>query len=344
MKHQVYISLLLFVCVSMQADFNTHSMADKSERIGRFSYEDSFDEKLVETILKKSSPAVRKNVQRLLYPDENEDMQRLLLLGGSSNAATVAIAKAIAMRCGYEYYVIEASALVRAYREGRQTLLSEVRPIIKQGKPIAIIITELAEMADYSGVLASTLWLLIDQCAQYQDVCVIATSRFKRGELSEEIKDRFGRDIISIDLDKKMQGNIEKEILHKKTSWFERNKTACYVMGGLACFALGVAHLYTQWLQSEQSNKMLAMYEAILSLGYKQYAMQREQYSRQLSQHITELIALRSVFKFDYISEDQYNAFFSKQSEERKKEIRECEEYNKSVEETARKKRRELNI
>ena len=295
MKHQVW-TVLLFVSFSLCAE---NVIADKLDRIGRFSYEDSFDENLVETVLKNSSPVVKRNVKRLLYPDGGqEEMQRLLLLGGTSNASTIAIAKAIAVRCGYEYYVIEASALLQAYREGRQMLLNEVRPIIKQGKPIAIIITELAEMADYSGLLASTLWLLIDQCAQYQDVFVIATSAFKKEQLSQEIKDRFNGDIISVALDKSMRDRIEDETV-KKMSWLERNKIACLIVGGLACFALGVAHLYAQVLFADAQaarenvmilleNKILSVYEKMLFVGKEmqdqQCRIQGQQYDMQKQQ------------------------------------------------------------
>src|SRR5260221_6862337 len=196
MKHHV-CAVLLCMSSLLSAEVDKHGIADKSKRIGRFSYEDSVDENLVEEVLKHSPAAVKKNIKNLLYPsDENVALQSLLLLGGISNASTTAIAKSIALRCGYDYYVIEASVLLKEYREGRQMLLNEVRPIIKSGKPIALIITELPEMADYSGVLASTLWLLIDQCAQYQDVLVIATSAFAKGQLSEDIKDRFGENII----------------------------------------------------------------------------------------------------------------------------------------------------
>jgi hypothetical protein len=296
MKHQVWL-IFLFVSFSLRAQNVT---VDKLDRIGRFSYEDSFDENLVEVILKKSSASVKKNVKRLLYPDAGqEEMQRLLLLGGKSNASTTAIAKAIAVRCGYEYYLIEASALLQAYREGRHVLLNEVRAVIKQGKPVAIIITELPEMADYSGLLASTLWLLIDQCAQYPDVFVIATSAFKKEELLQEIKDRFKGDIISVALDKSMRDSIEGETV-KKMSWLERNKGACLVVGGLAFFALGVAHLYAQILfadaQAERDNarislkcKAVAAYEALLQVEQERCNLQRLQCDIQCVQYITQV-------------------------------------------------------
>ena len=238
MKHQV-AALFLLVGFMLSADSDKYVIADKSKRVGRFSYEDSFDEKLVETVLKNSPSVVKKNIKRLLYAEPGEDNvpQRLLLLGGISNASTTAVAKAIALRCGYEYYLIEASALLREYREGRQALLTEVRSVIKQGKPIAIIITELPEMADYSGLLASTLWLLIDQCEKYPDVLVIATSAFQQGELSEVVKDRFGEDIISVGVD--TEKSI-KNIIKPKTSWLKRNNIILALLFGFICCAVVV--------------------------------------------------------------------------------------------------------
>ena len=55
--------------------------------------------------------------------------------------------------------------------------------------------------------------MLIDQCAQYPDVLVIATSAFTKGQLSEEVKERFGGDIISVSLNKFEQDQIENEEL-----------------------------------------------------------------------------------------------------------------------------------
>lgn len=244
MKHHV-CAVLLFVSSMLCAEVDKHVIADKSKRIGRFNYEDSFNEDLFEKVLKHSPAAVKKNIKKLLYPsDEDVIPQRFLLLGGTSNASTTALAKAIALRCGYDYYVIEASALLQEYREGRQMLLHEVRPIIKQGKPIALIITELPEMADYSGLLASTLWMIIDQCEQYPDVLVIGTSAFQQEELSDEVKKRFGDDIISVVLDKQAQKCIEDMAISKK-SWVKRHKVACIVTMSFVCF-LSVAYLIAQ--------------------------------------------------------------------------------------------------
>jgi hypothetical protein len=290
MKHHVY-ALLLCISFSLCAESDNH-IADKSKRIGRFSYEDSFDESLVEKILKHAPSAVKKNIKRLLYPSESEDIpQRLLLLGGTSNAVTAAIAKTMALRCGYEYYVINAAALLREYREGRQMLLSEVRPIIKSGKPIALIITELPEMADYSGLLASTLWLLIDQCAQYEDVLVIGTSAFEKEKLSEDVKERFGKNIVPVVLDKALKKQIEKiEIV--RNNWFQRNKEACIFVGSLMFFMLAATHVGAQILfasiQTEREaaklllkeNKMTT-YDSILKVEKDLQERQREQITLQ---------------------------------------------------------------
>lgn len=321
MKHQVS-TLLLLVSFSLCADSDKYTVADKSKRIGRFSYEDSFDENVVETILKNSPSVVKKNVKNLLYPSDEENIkQGLLLLGGVSNASTTAIAKAIALRCGYEYYVIEASALLREYREGRQMLLSEIRPIIKQGKPVAIIITELPEMADYSGLLASTLWMLIDQCAQYPDVLVIATSALQKGQLSEEVKERFGGDIISISLDKYMQDQIEDAAALKK-GWVEKNKVALAVAGSMACFTLAAAHVAVQtWFAIVQND------------------IQKQQYKLQLNNFITQLNIYDSVRFLDWRHND---GIMNKPTPEVEQVRNKCNEASNNLRESAKKRLREL--
>lgn len=269
MKHHVCAVL---VCISslVYAEAEKHGIADKSKRIGRFSYEDSFDENLVEEVLKHSPAAVKKNIKDLLYPsDKDIAPQSLLLLGGTSNASTTAIAKSIALRCGYDYYVIEASALLKEYREGRQMLLNEVRPIIKRGKPLALIITELPEMADYSGLLASTLWMLIDQCRQYPDVLVIGTSACNKGQLSEDVKERFGGHIIPVSLKKSLQDQIENEEI--KNSWFERNKIAC-VVAGATCLTLATVHVVAQ-----------------MFFAFEQHRILKQQHIEQLKNYILQL-------------------------------------------------------
>jgi hypothetical protein len=278
MQHQVY-GLLLCMSLSLCADANKYVIIDKSQRIGRFSYEDSFDENVMENILKHSPANVKKNIKKLLYPSTNEEIpQRLLLLGGTSNASTAAVAKAVALRCGYEYYVIDAAALLREYREGRQMLLSEVCPIIKSGNPIAVIITELPEMADYSGLLASTLWLLIDQCAQYQDVLFIATSRFSEKQLSHEIKELFAENIIPISLDKSTRQCIEA-ISKPKKSWIEKYKGALIAAGFVCCaLATGCAIIRSlsivEQIRKEWENKKRSLDQRITILNKYMQSMQ----------------------------------------------------------------------
>lgn len=298
MKHHVTTLFLLLSCM-LNANSDKYTIADKSKRVGRFSYEDSFDEKLVETVLKNSPSIVKKNIKQLLYPENGEDntKQRLLLLGGISNANTTAVAKAIALRCGYEYYLIEASALLKEYREGRQALLTEVRSVIKQGKPIAIIITELPEMADYSGLLASTLWLLIDQCEKYPDVLVIATSAFQQGQLSGEIKERFGGDIISVCLDQYAQKKIKDAVIQNR--WIEKNKTVLMVAGGVTCLSLAAVHVVTQIFfaiaEAKRGEKLLSLMQEGRDKQDKQYNLQREEYKAQLN------IAILKINIYDYI-------------------------------------------
>jgi hypothetical protein len=319
MKHHV-CAVLLFVSSLVCAEVDKHTVAEKSKRIGRFGYEDSFNENLVEEILKYAPAAVKKNINALLYPSADAEgiSQRLLLLGGTSNASTTAIAKAIALRCGYDYYLIEASVLLKEYREGRQMLLNEVRPIIKKGKPIALIITELPEMADYSGLLASTLWMLIDQCAQYPDVLVIGTSACNKGHLSEDIKERFGENIISVSLNKAKQDRIENEEIKK--NWLERNKVACVLIGGAACLTLATAHVAAQILFAFEQNKVL-----------------KEQYKTQLNDFIMQCHI------YDHVKGlNQRLGEGARASEEVKKARTEYDKVVDNLREDTRKKIREL--
>lgn len=318
MKHHV-CAVLFFVSPMIYAEADKHAVADKSTRIGRFNYEDSFDENLVEEILKNSPVIVKKNIKNLLYPANEDDVpQRLLLLGGTSNASTTAIAKAIALRCGYDYYLIEASALLKEYREGRQMLLNEVRPIIKKGKPIALIITELPEMADYSGLLASTLWMLIDQCAQYPDVLVIGTSACNKGQLSEDIQERFGKNIISVVLDQLMQEQIEE--LASNMSWLERNKMTCIITAGV----LLTVHVVVQMLCAITQTIILQ----------EQYDLQKQQRATQLQQYLTQLyqfVIENQVYSFTsgrYTKNNQYDKYLNQLSEVDRKVIIESDAAN----------------
>ena len=90
-----------------------------------FNDEDFFDINQVEKILKQLPVVVQKNLKKFLYPsDGNQLPQRLLLLGGVANADTTAVAKAIVLRWGYDYYLIEAAAFLQASHEKRDSLLS----------------------------------------------------------------------------------------------------------------------------------------------------------------------------------------------------------------------------
>ncbi len=257
MKHHICVALF-FVSSMVCAEVDKRTGIDKTARIGRFSSEDCFDINQAGKIVKQWSVAIKKNVQRFLCPsDEDPIPQRLLLLGGIRNTDTTTIAKMIALRWKYDYYVIEAYAFLQACREGREdNLLSEVRSIIRQGKPIALITTEIAEMEDYFGLYAFTLRIMIDQCADYPNVMVIGTSAFREEQLSELVKQRF-TDIISID------GNRAQDAALQKMNWLEKNKTACMIAAGFVCCALGTIYVgtyilsATMQLQQQHENSLL---------------------------------------------------------------------------------------
>jgi hypothetical protein len=247
MKHHV-CAVLFFVNSLFCTVFDRRAVLDKEYLIGRFSDVDSFDIDQVEKILKQLPATVKKNIENLLYPaDGNELPQRLLLLGGVRNANTTAIAKAIALRWGYDYYVIEAVAFLQANHDKRDFLLSEARSI---RKPIVFIITELPEMRDYFELYACTLEMLIDQCAQYSNAMVIATSAYQHEQLPDHIKEKFSH-IVSLTSNEPMQAKI-------KMSWIEKNKTACVVTAcALAALCIGTQIFYTVMCLQQQNENIL---------------------------------------------------------------------------------------
>jgi hypothetical protein len=245
MKRHAYASLF-YVSFVLCFFVDNYAMVDKSQRIGWFNYEDSFDENLVDEILKCSPSIIKKYVKDLLYsdPDDYEYPDRILLLSEKNNASTLAIAKTIALRCGYDYYVIDGLHLLQAHCESKQRLLDEVQFIIEQGKPIALIITELPETVDCSGLLASTLWRLINKCTFVSDILIIGTSSLQKKQLSQQIIERFGDDIISLELDQITQQRIEKMV--SKTKLIEKYKISCLVGAALICGVVATGYLFAQ--------------------------------------------------------------------------------------------------
>jgi hypothetical protein len=241
MKHHV-CALLFFV--------NFLCAIDK--HIGRFSYEEIFDENLAEEVLKHSPLAVKKCVKSMLYPSEDDDYEGIhqLLLLGKERSVSVAIAKSIALRCGYDYYVIEGSVLLQEHCKGTQMFVHEITSIVKRKKPIALIITELPEIIEHSGLLASMMWTLMSKYAWDSDVFLIGTSRLQKERLSQQVNERFGDAIISLELNKSSQKCIEKMIA--KAGWIEKYKIPCLVAAGFVGCTFAAGYLCVQILGAIQ--------------------------------------------------------------------------------------------
>lgn len=243
---------------------SNHIIADKTQRIGRFNHEDSFDENLVEEVLKHSPAVVKKYIKKLLYldPDDDEFPEQILLLGETSKISITAIAKAMALRCGYDYYVIEASALLQAYYDGKQRLLAEAVSIRDQVRPIALIITELPELVEHSRLLEIITWRLISKCTFMSDILLIGTSQLQKNELPQDIIDEFDDDIIELNLDQAAQERIEKIV--SKKNWMKKNKITCFVAAGLLCGVCAAGYLFAQMLFGIQRLQQLKFAKELL--------------------------------------------------------------------------------
>jgi AAA+ superfamily predicted ATPase len=177
------------------------------QRIGRFSDEDSFDISCVKDIIAAAPTAVKKIIINLLYPPKNRAaLPKRLLLCGKPGTGKTTLAKAIAYACGYDYYLVEAPFLLNEYKNsGPQNLLREIYPLLTAGRPVVVILDELTELTDRykkendsDATVAAALWILLDSCAQFDNVFFIGTSNKAKKDLPAQLQSRFDEDIVMI--------------------------------------------------------------------------------------------------------------------------------------------------
>ncbi len=179
------------------------------QRIGRFSDEDCFDQECVNDVLLAAPAAIKKIIINLLYPPKNKAaLPKRLLLVGKPGTGKTTLAKAIAIKCGYDYYIVEAPFLLNEYKNsGPQNLLREIYPLLESGRKVVVILDELTELTDKykkendsDATVAAALWILLDSCAQYDNVFFIGTSNKSKKDLPAQLQSRFDEDIITIDM------------------------------------------------------------------------------------------------------------------------------------------------
>ena len=177
------------------------------ERIGRFSDEDHFDDECVDDVLAAAPAAVKKMMINLLYPPKNKAaLPKRLLLVGKPGTGKTTLAKAIALKCGYDYYLVEAPFLLNEYKNsGPQNLLREIYPLLESGRKVVVILDELTELTDQykkendsDATVAAALWILLDSCAQCDNVFFIGTSNKAKKDLPAQLQSRFDEDIITL--------------------------------------------------------------------------------------------------------------------------------------------------
>lgn len=220
-------------------DLNNNSVHNDSicyQRIGRFSHEDQFDEDCVDAIIASAPKAVKQIIINLLYPPKNKAaLPKRLLLVGKPGTGKTTLAKAIAYKCGYDYYIVEAPFLLNEYKNsGPQNLLREIYPLLHAGKQVVVILDELTELTDKykkendsDATVASALWILLDACAQFDKVFFIGTSNKEKKDLPAQLQSRFDEDIIPLYMPndaarKKMLQHHLKDENHKIDDTFLR--------------------------------------------------------------------------------------------------------------------------
>ena len=93
------------------------------------------------------------------------------------------------------------------------------------------------------------------------DILVIGTFALQKEQLPQQVIERFGDDIISLELDQFAQKRIEEMV---STSWIERHKISCLVAAGLVCCVFAIGHLFAQILFAIQVQKQLGNEKELL--------------------------------------------------------------------------------
>jgi AAA+ superfamily predicted ATPase len=238
----------------------------------------------VNNILAAAPAAIKQIIINLLYPCKNKAaLPKRLLLVGKPGTGKTTLAKAIAIKCGYDYYVIEAPFLLNEYKNsGPQNLLREIYPVLESGEKVVVILDELTELTDRykkehdsDATVAAALWILLDSCAQYDNVFFIGTSNKQKKDLPAQLQSRFDEDIITINMPdavarKRMLQHFLKHERHKIDAAFlqylvkKTNGRSAREIEKLVCKAIQYANVRTPrryTVQQKDFEKALALWK-----------------------------------------------------------------------------------
>lgn len=149
---------------------------------------DTMPQQIIDVIFTLNNSSLRSNAK-----------PKRLLLVGPPGAGKTTMAQVIAVASQRQCKVIEAPFLLNEYKNsGPQNLYRVIMPMLESGHPCVIIVDEITHLTkqhdkkrDPDPGTAIALWLLLDRCAEYDNVLFVGTCN-DIDDFPEQLRSRFG--------------------------------------------------------------------------------------------------------------------------------------------------------
>lgn len=223
MRHSIFIFLILNSLPLIGAQALPSNRENSSTYIPRLKPV-ALDKDFVDDLLGKAPRKIREFNTMLTAPEFEGDRPHNLLLIGRPGTGKSTLAQALAQSSKRLYSIIYAPTLGNEYQNSTAQNIEKIfYPLIEQKEPCVVVIDEFMsilkkhnEKNDTDNKAGETLQIVMDLCAKYQHITLIATANSIRN-IPAPLKSRFKDSIFEMKLPtwKRRTALIEKTIGQK---------------------------------------------------------------------------------------------------------------------------------